>query len=106
MDDEIQNLYQLVFKVAKHFLEQFELFSIQELAEHDEPTYEEVAKRAKRLAEIISVFAEHGDWNNERVVLNAKQAALHMERMALAISEKKNEDLAQAAQSLQKMDFI
>ncbi|WP_278403794.1 hypothetical protein [Pseudoalteromonas ruthenica] len=106
MEEQIQKMYRLVFGVAKHFLEQFQLFTIEELAEHDEPTYAEIAGRAKRLAEIMTVFAEHGDWSSERVALNAKQAALHMERMALAISEENNEELEQAAQCLQKMDFI
>jgi hypothetical protein len=106
MDDKIQELYQLVFSVAKHFLEQFELFAIEELAEHDEPTYAEVAKRAKRLAEIISMFAEHTDWSGARIALNAKQAALFMEQMALAISEQNNEELDKAAKNLKAMSFI
>lgn len=106
MDDKIQELYHLVFKVAKHFIEQFEMFTIEELAEHDEPTYEVVAERAKRTAEIISIFAAHSDWSGERIALNAKQAALHMEQMALAIAEENEEDLAQAAKYLNAMTFI
>ncbi len=106
MDDEIQRLYQLVFKVANRFLEQFESFSIQELAEHNEPTYEFVAKQANRIAAIISMIAADGDWSGERVALNARQAALHMEKMALAITQNNKEDLQQAAECLQKMDFI
>lgn len=106
MDDEIQQLYRLVFKVSKHFIEQYNDFEIHELAGHDEPTYEELAKRAKRTAEIISIFAAHSDWSGERIALNARQAALHMQQMAVAITENNQEDLAEAARLLNAMDLI
>lgn len=106
MDEEIKGLYQIIFRVSKHFLEQFNMFTIEELAEHNEPTYDSIAEHAKRLAEIITVFAEHSDWSGERIALNAKQAALYMEQMALAITEDNNADLNRAAKSLNAMDFI
>jgi hypothetical protein len=106
MDDKIHELYQLVFKVSKHFLEQMIAYKVEELAEHNEPTYDELAMHAKRVAEVMTVFAAHSNWSGERVALNAKQAALYMEQMALAISDQNQEELDKAADNLKAMDFI
>ena len=102
-----EEIYQHLFKTANHILEQSKLFTITELAEHDDPTYEEVAKIANRLAVIISQLADDaGDWASERIALNAKQAALHMAEMASAISEKNIEDLDLAREKLDQLTFI
>lgn len=106
MDEKIQELYQLVFKVSKHFLEQLEVFKVEELAKHNEPTYDDLAMHAKKVAEVMTIFAAHSDWSGERVALNAKQAALYMEQMALAIGDHNQEELDKAAENLKSMDFI
>jgi hypothetical protein len=104
--EDVEKLYQSVFKVAKHFLNQSKRFTIHELAMHNEPTYDEVAKLANNLAAIIGVTASTGGWEEERIALNARQAALFMEQMALAISAKDDKALYEAADKLEKMDFI
>lgn len=104
--DDIQKLYHAVFRVAKHFLDQSKRFTIAELKQHDEPTYEEVAQLARELAALIGALAATGGWDEERVALNARQAATHMEQMAIAIVLQDSEKLASAASSLEKMDFI
>lgn len=104
--EEVLSLYQDVFKVANHFLVQSKAFTIQELAEHNEPTYGEVAKLAEQLAMIITQLASAGGWESERIALNAKQAALHMSEMALAITENNTDALAESRAKLTKITFI
>ena len=100
-------IYQYLFKTANHILEQSNLFTISELAQHNDPTYEEVAKIANYLAGIISQFAEDaGDWSSERIALNARQAALHIAEMASAISERNIENLNLARNRLDQLTFI
>lgn len=104
--DEVQKLYYSVFKVAKHFLDQSKMFTIDQLHQHNDPTYDEVASLANNLASIISHLASSGGWDEERIALNARQAALFMEQMALAISKKDQDCLFEAAKKLESMDFI
>lgn len=104
--DEIQKLYYSVFKVAKHFLDQSKMFTIDQLHQHNDPTYDEVAELASHLATIIGYLASTGGWEEERIALNARQAALFMEQMALAITKKDDEALFAAAKDLENMDFI
>lgn len=103
---QVEKLYYSVFKVAKHFLDQSKRFTIDQLHLHNDPTYDEVANLANNLASIITSLASSGGWDEERIALNARQAALFMEQMALAISKKDAESLSDAAQKLEKMDFI
>lgn len=102
----VEDLYQLVFKVAKHFLDQSKAFTIGDLCKHNDPTYDEIARNATVLASLISKMASLGGWDEERIALNAKQAALLMEQMASAISKQDDKALSSAAEQLGKMSFI
>lgn len=104
--EEVQTLYLSVFKVAKHFLSQSKAFTISELCQHNDPTYDEVANIARILASLISHIASNGGWDEERIALNARQAALLMEQMALAISKQDDKALKEAASQLEQMSFI
>jgi len=106
MEEEIQKLYHEVFKVAKHFLDQSVSFTIQELNGHNEPTYQEVADLANMLAGVINSLASSGGWNEDRIALNARQAALHMEQMALCIVNEDDTGLDVARKQLDAMDFV
>ena len=103
--EEIQRLYQSVFRVANHFLEQASMFTIAELDEHN-PSYEELAKIARFLASNIHSLAQMGEWDEERIALNAMQAVRLMERIAIAITWQNQEDLQEALGELDAMAFI
>tara|TARA_R110002033_G_scaffold124195_2_gene166334 strand:+ start:10078 stop:10392 length:315 start_codon:yes stop_codon:yes gene_type:complete len=103
--DQIEQLYQIVFKVANRFLKQASMFSIAELDEHN-PSYEELAKIARLLAGNIQSLAQMGQWSEERIALNALQAARLMERIAQAITKQSEEDLSDALRELEAMTFI
>ncbi|EHS1094336.1 hypothetical protein NMV64_003369 [Vibrio cholerae] len=104
--DEVLKIYQDVFKVAQHFLKQSKFYNIEELAQHNEPTYEQVAELAQLLAGILAQMAANGGWDEERVALNASQAAMHMHEMARAISKKDKEALGSARAKLSNMTFV
>ncbi|MBY5979199.1 hypothetical protein [Ferrimonas balearica] len=104
--EEIEKLYQLLYKVATHFVEQSRMFSIAELQKHDEPTYEQIAIAAKELASLLESLATIGTWDEERIALNARQAALHMFEMAVAITADDQARLAEATDKLDNMPFI
>lgn len=104
--EELQKLYRQVFRVAKSFLDQSKLFTVEELCEHNDPTYDQVAEYAKLMASTIGAIAEAGGWDEERISLNARQAALIMERMALCIVAQDQKGLTVAAEDLEKMTFI
>lgn len=104
--EEVEKLYQMVFRVAKKFLDQSKRFTISQLQTHNDPSYEELAEAASQLAAVIDSLAKAGGWGEERISLNARQAALLMEQMALAIVNKSEDDLERAAADLEKMDFI
>ncbi|KMV29062.1 hypothetical protein AB733_19995 [Photobacterium swingsii] len=106
MEDELNFLYQRVFKVAKHFLDQSKLFTVQELSQHNEPTYEQFAEYANLMASTIGAIAEAGGWDEERISLNARQAALLMEKMALCIANHDQDGLKAAEHDLEKMSFV
>lgn len=104
--DKIERFYQLVFKVAKHFLDQSKRFTIAELQTHNDPTYKELAEAARELAGVIEAVAHSGGWAQDRISLNARQAALLMEQMAIAIAKEDEGMLERAASDLDRMPFI
>ena len=100
-------LYQAIFKVAKHFIEQSKANSIIELKEHNEPTYAELAQIAKDIASILEAISEIEDnWDNQRLALNSKQAALYMEQMALAINNDDQQSLDSELNNLEKLALM
>lgn len=104
--EQVEKLYRMVFRVAKTFLDQSKRFTISELQEHDDPTYDELAEAARQLAAVIASLAKTGGWGEERISLNAMQAALLMEQMAIAIAKHDENALERAAGELDRMDFI
>lgn len=106
MEEELHFLYQRVFKVAKHFLDQSKLFTVEELSQHNDPTYDQFADYARLMASTIDAIAEAGGWEEERISLNARQAALVMEQMALSIAKHDQEGLKTAGHELEKMSFV
>lgn len=99
-------MYQMVFKIAQHFIRQSKNYSIEELLTHDDPTYENIAKETKTIAKLMESLAELGGWNEERSSLNVKQAAIYMSQMAIAIVEVNEKDLKEARLHLEKITFI
>jgi hypothetical protein len=103
---EIVKLHFDIIRVANFFLKQKTQFSIHELSEHDEPTYEQVAIDARFIAKMLQEISSLGVYSEERLAENASQAALFMERMALAISNDNQDALDTAAQELESMCLI
>lgn len=99
-------LYQEIFKTARFFLNQTDLHTIHELHEHNDPTYDDIAKSARGLSMLMETIAANFGWDQERIALNAKQAALVMSSMALAITEKDQEGLMKAKTELEQFSFI
>lgn len=101
--DEVVELHYLVVQVANYFLKQVSRFSIEELQEHDDPTYEDVARDSRLIAKVLKEISAIGIYSEERLAENALQAALFMERMAIAISSEDQSALDAASNDLQKM---
>ncbi|MFL9782815.1 hypothetical protein BCV35_013575 [Vibrio cyclitrophicus] len=106
MEDQLLEFYQRLFRVAKRFLDQSKLFTVQELSDHNEPTYDDLARYAEMMSSTMETIAVVGGWNEERITINAQQAALIMKEMALAISAHDQEALTDAADRLERMSFI
>ncbi|MDP2505629.1 hypothetical protein [Oceanobacter sp. 3_MG-2023] len=101
--NEVVEIHFQVIRVANHFVKQAARFSIEELKEHDDPTYEEIATNVKLIAGILKDVASMGVYGEERLAHNALQAANLMERMATAIEKKDEKALKDAATELGKM---
>ncbi|ODP98936.1 hypothetical protein [Salinivibrio sp. SS2] len=106
MEEQLLEFYQRLFQVAKKFLDQSKLFTVQQLSCHDDPTFEDLAKYADMMAKTMETIADVGGWNEERISLNAKQAALTMKEMAIAIAQHDQDALTDAADRLEKITFI
>lgn len=104
--EQILELYNEVFKIARHFLKQAESHDIFTLNQHNDPTYEQIAQSAELLATFMEAIATDGGFNEVRISLNAKQAALFMKRLALAITEENQEKLDEAKSQLASLNFI
>lgn len=102
---QVHDLYQKIFQVANYFLEHAKLYSIEELQGFD-PSFEDVAKHARLLASSLTTLGAMGAWSEERIALNARQACLLMERIALAIGKQDQNGLAAAVEELDGMTFI
>ncbi|MFM5404086.1 hypothetical protein ACET89_16955 [Aeromonas veronii] len=100
-----QHLYQTIFKVAQYFLTQAKFYTIEQLREFD-PSFDEVAKHARLLASNLTTLGAMGAWDEERIALNAQQACLLMERIALAITKGTEDKLQEAVSELDRMTFI
>ena len=104
--EELEVFYQRLFKVAKHFIDQSKLFTVDALSNENNPTYASLAEFALMMASTIETIASVGGWDEERIAINAKQAALIMKEMALSISSHNQEMLTDSANRLEKMSFI
>ncbi|EIU6843974.1 TPA: hypothetical protein NJ528_001283 [Vibrio parahaemolyticus] len=103
---DIKELYEIIFKVSRHFLAQSKKHSIFELKEHNEPTYEQIASSARDLAGVMDMLADIGDWDESRMALNAKQASIHMSEMAEAIEKGCEDTLEIARERLEKLALL
>lgn len=99
----VVDLHFMVINVANSFLKQKSQFNIHELHQRNDPTYDEVAYDAKLLAVVLKEVASLGVFSEDRLAENAQQAALFMERMAIAITNKDQEALDSAANDLGSM---
>ncbi|MCT7360203.1 hypothetical protein [Thalassolituus pacificus] len=104
--EEVSELHHEIVRVGNMFLKQVEKYSILELKEHDDPTYEDVAKAARLMSQLLEEIASIGVYGEERLASNAAQAALFMERMAIAISKCNQEALDVAVSELKGMALI
>lgn len=104
--EKILELYNEVFKIARHFLKQTDSHDIFTLNQHNNPTYEKIAQSAEFLAALMEAIAMDGGFNEVRISLNAKQAALFMKSLALAITEEDQEKLDEAKNQLANLNFI
>lgn len=102
---QIHDLYQKIFQVANYFLEHAKVYSIEELKGFD-PSFADIAKHARLLASSLTTLGAMGAWSEERISLNARQACLLMERIALAIGKDDAEGLRSAVDELDGMAFI
>ncbi len=102
----LTELYETIFRVSRHFLNQSKKHSIFELKQHNEPTYEEIARMAKDLAGVMDMLADIGDWDESRMALNAKQASIHMSEMAEAIEKGCEDTLENARQKLEGLALL
>lgn len=103
---DLDVLYQKLYSVANHFLEQTSMFTINDLNGHNPKTYVLVAQHCQMISANIEALTRMDVWDDERKALNARQAALVIERLALAIKMQHQEDLDRAVDELYAHTFI
>jgi hypothetical protein len=106
IQQEAAEMYQLIFKISRYFITQSRNCSIDELLTHNDPTYEEIAKETTSLAKFMESLADLGGWDEERMTLNVKQAAIYMSQMAMAIVNNNEDELKIARNHLESITFI
>jgi hypothetical protein len=104
MDLDIRDLYQRLFKVANLFLNMTMCLSIAELKCHD-PSVEEIARLATLLSKIMNQLVDN-DYSDERISINAAQAAHLMRQIAIAVRKDDQELLNRSVGELEKLDFV
>lgn len=104
-NEAVAELHFMVTRAANHFVRQVSNFSIGDLSKHN-PTYEDVAKDSRFIASILKVISNMDVHSEARLVENALQAAVFMERMAKAITQHDQQALTLAADELAKMCLI
>lgn len=102
-DIGVVELHYLVLRVANYFLQQVSNYSITELSAHNDPTYDDVAKQSRVIASTLRAISSNGVYSEERLAINAQQAAVFMETMALAIRNEDQDELDRAAKDLKMM---
>lgn len=104
MEMDIRDLYQRLFKVANRFLEIAGTFSIGELRDHD-PSVGELARSATMLAKVMNELADD-EYSEERIAINAAQAALFMRQVAIAVRKQDEKLLEKAISDLENVEFV
>lgn len=101
--DEIVEMHFQIIRVANLFVSQTARFSIEEMKEHNDPTYDEVATDAKLFAGMLKDIASIDIYSEGRLAYNALQAANLMEQMANAINKQDKVALDRAAGELRNI---
>jgi hypothetical protein len=94
-------LYWRIIKVIEHFLKSSRSnLSVEALKELD-PTIEQVAEDLRMLAGIFNVLAVAGSYEDTNMALNALQCVNVMERLVIAVSDGKQDDLESIIKELE-----
>ena len=105
MDINISEFYELIYKITNNFLVMADKFTISELKKKHDPTMLEIAEDATDLSKIMNSIADD-KWDDERLALNAAQAALHMRRAAIAVRNENKELFEQAINDLASLSLV
>lgn len=105
MEINIEEFYQLIFKITNNFLVMAEKFTVNELEKKHNPTVGEIAQAATDLSKIMNQIADE-KWEDERLALNSAQAALHMRRAAIAVRNGNEELFNLAIQDLRSLEMV
>jgi hypothetical protein len=102
---DIARVYQVMFRITNRFVKMANEHSIYELKEKHDPTMEEIADDARELAKIMNHIADE-KWGDERLALNAAQAALYMRRVAIAVRNSNEEVFNSALAELESHELV
>lgn len=105
MDIDIAYVYQLLFKVTNKFLEMANKFGIHELQNKHNPTIEEIATDATDLSRIMNQIADE-KWDDERLAMNAAQAAHFMRNIAIAVRNGNEEVFSRSLRDLENHELV
>jgi len=97
-----QVLYFKILEVANRFLRNAKQFEVHILQGHN-PSYEELAKIMKTIAGVVHELTDDVD---PMFAYQALEYAMIMEKMALAITQGKQEQLDELTEQLDKKPFI
>ena len=75
-------------------------FAFHELKQSHDPSVEEIAQAATDLAKIMNQIADE-KWEDERLAMNAAQAAFHMRMVAIAVRRENEEAFLRALKDLE-----
>jgi len=104
-NDLALELYTKLHEVSGWFVRHVESKTIDELRGFN-PSFAQIAKLAENTADIITKLLNVGVWDDDRVIANARQAAILMQQAAQAIENGDDNSIQDAARRLSLMDFI
>ncbi|BCT19838.1 hypothetical protein ACT9TS_12945 [Enterobacter asburiae] len=104
-NDLALELYRKIQEVSAWFVRHVEAKTIDQLRGFN-PSFAQIAKLSSSTADIITTLLQAGIWDDERVMSNARQAALLMQQVAEAIEHGDMPSIQDGADRLSKMTFI
>ncbi|MCY3510895.1 hypothetical protein KIN65_18245 [Klebsiella michiganensis] len=98
-------MYWKIQEVSAWFVKHVNAKTIEQLRGFN-PSFAQIAKLSNSTADIITTLLQAGIWDDERVMANARQAALLMQQVAEAIEHGDMQSIQDGSDRLSQMAFV